>query len=455
MIIRNARVVTLDAANRVLEGAEVEIGADGAIKRVGEALAGGGLRVVGSPPPTTHNPPTASTVLDARGKLLMPALINCHTHLYSTLARGIPLPGPAPKNFPEILKKLWWRLDRALDLDDVYYSALVGLIDSAKNGVGTLVDHHSSPNACAGSLDQVERAFREVGLRGVLCYETSDRDGPEKARAALVENIRFIERTGRGGDGLIAASFGLHASFTLSDRTLRQAVEAEETLGAGFHIHVAEDRSDLDHARRRFHKTVVGRLRDLGVLTDRTLAAHCIHVTAGDIAALAKLGANVAHNPQSNANNAVGIAKLVELMKGGVLVGLGSDGYSPRMWEEFKTAFHMQKVRTGDPRVGYAEAYAAALLNNRAIARKLWGMEIGRIEAGARADLVLVDYYPPTPLDAGNLFGHLLFGIANAPIDTLIVDGRPVIQDKRCVTVDEAAVAERATRQAKALWQRF
>ncbi len=199
----------------------------------------------------------------------------------------------------------------------------------------------------------------------------------------------------------------------------------------------------------------MARLRDLGVMTDRTLAAHCIHVTAADVATLARLGAKVAHNPQSNANNAVGIARLIELMKAGVLVGLGSDGYSPRMWEEFKTAFHLQKVLTGDPRVGYAEAYAAALLNNRTIAKQLWGMEIGRVETGARADLILVDYYPPTPLDAGNLFGHLLFGIANAPVDTLIVDGRVVLQDKRCVTVDEPAVAERATRQAKALWERF
>ena len=452
MIIRNARVVCLDRENRVLDNADVVIGSDGAIESVG---VGGRVSGVKPADPTPSHPTPSHPVLDARGRLLMPALINCHTHLYSTLARGIALPGPAPKNFPEILKKLWWRLDRALEPDDVYLSALVGLVDCAKNGVGTLVDHHSSPNACAGSLDQVERAFREVGLRGVLCYETSDRDGPAKAQAALDENVRFIERTRRAGDGMIAASFGLHASFTLSDRTLRRAVEAEQGLGAGFHIHVAEDRSDLDHARRRFKKTVVARLRDLGVLTDRTLAAHCIHVTAGDVAALARLGSAVAHNPQSNSNNAVGVAKLLELMAAGVLVGLGSDGYSPRMWDEFKTAFHLQKVRTGDPRVGYAEAWAAALLNNRTIARKLWGMEIGRIEPGARADLVLVDYWPPTPLHAGNLFGHVLFGIANAPVDTLIVNGRVVVKDKRCVTVDEAAVAERATRKAKALWERF
>ena len=439
MIVRNARVLTFDARNRVLENAAVRIGADGAIAFVGETAAAA----------------PSEDVVDAGGRLLMPALINCHTHLYSTLARGIALPGRAPKNFPEILKKLWWRLDRALNAEDVYYSALVGLVDCAKNGVGTLVDHHSSPNACAGSLDQVERAFREVGLRGALCYETSDRDGPATARAAVDENIRFIERTKRQGDGMIAASFGLHASFTLSDRTLRSAVEADRSLGAGFHIHVAEDRSDLEHARKRYKKTVVRRLADLGVMTDRTLAAHCIHVTAGDIAALARLGANVAHNPQSNCNNAVGIARLTELMAAGVLVGLGSDGYSPRMWEEFKTAFHLQKVRTGDPRVGYAEAYAAALLNNRTIARKLWGMELGRIEPGARADFILVDYYPPTPIHADNLFGHLLFGIANAPIDLLVVNGRTVLKEKRCVTVDERAVAERAVKQAKALWERF
>lgn len=467
MIIRNARVLTFDSANRVLDSGEVEILPDGSIGQVNETPGPGRDRArpallvsrereegTGSGTPTIH--PGGHEVIDAHGKLLMPALINCHTHLYSTLARGISLPGRAPRNFPEILKKLWWRLDRALNLDDVYYSALAGLIDSAKCGVGTLVDHHSSPNACAGSLDRIEQAFREVGLRGVLCYETSDRNGSASAAEGISENVRFLERHSHvEGDGLIAGCFGLHASFTLSDRTLRRAVEANQSLRAGFHVHVAEDRCDVADARRRYRQSPVMRLRDLGILDERALAAHCVHVSARDIAALARRHINVVHNPQSNCNNAVGMARLLEMFRQGVLVGLGSDGYTPRMWEEFKAAFHMQKLRTRDPRVAYAEAYAAALLNNRTIARKIWGWDIGRIESGARADLIVVDYYPPTPIDSANLFGHFLFGIANAPVDSLIVNGRHVLRNKECATVDERAVAEKACANARALWQRF
>ena len=426
MILTNARILTFDDDHRVLDSGSVEIRPDGAIGDVRRERARG------------------KNIIDAKGKLLMPALINCHTHLYSTLARGISLPGRAPKNFPEILQKLWWRLDRALNEEDVYYSALVGLIDAAKCGVGTLVDHHSSPNACAGSLDRIEQAFREVGLRGVLCYETSDRNGPMQALEGIRENIRFIDRA--RGDGLVAATFGLHASFTLTDETLRRAVEVNQSLRAGFHIHVAEDGCDAG---------AVKRLGGLGVLDEQCLAAHCVHVGATDMSTLARRRVNVVHNPQSNCNNAVGAANLLELFRRGVLVGLGSDGYSPRMFDEFKTAFHVQKLLAGDPRVAYGEAYAAAFLNNRTIVKKLWGMEIGRIEKGAQADLILVDYYPPTPLDSGNLFGHILFGIANAPVDSLIVNGRYVLRDKQCVTVDERRVAETAAGRARALWERF
>ena len=425
MIFTNARILTFDSTNRVIDSGSVEVRPDGTVG----AVEGGRRR--------------GSDVVDAGGRLLMPALINCHSHLYSTLARGITLPGPAPKDFRGILRKLWWRLDRALTLDDVYDSALVGLVDSAKCGVGTVIDHHSSPSACPGSLDAVEMAFRKVGLRGATCYETSDRNGRRAAEEAIRENVRFAEKR-RGG--LVGAAFGLHAAFTLGARTLRACMEANRSLHAPFHVHVAEDRCDA---------LAVRRLCEAGVLDGRTLAAHCVHVTAAERRMLARNSVNVVHNPQSNCNNAVGMANLREMMRSGVLVGLGSDGYSPRMWDEFKTALHVQKLRTRDPRVGYGEAFAAAFLNNREIVAKLWDVPLGRIECGAAADCILVDYFPPAPIHPGNLFGHLLFGIANAPVDSLVVHGRFVMREKRCVTVDERRLAERAAARAKTLWSRM
>lgn len=243
MLIKNARIITFDGENRVIDSGAVEV-RDGVFASVGPETAA----------------PSDPDVIDAQGKVLMPALINAHTHLYSTLARGIPLPGRAPRLFPEILRKLWWRLDQALSEKDVYYSALVGLMDSAKAGVGTLADHHSSPNACPGSLDRIAEACREVGMRGCLCYETTDRNGAAKAKEGIAENVRFIERLRRAPDPLLGATFGLHASFTLNKGTLAQCVEAGRALGCGFHLHVAEDRLDVLDARGRFGKTPVARL---------------------------------------------------------------------------------------------------------------------------------------------------------------------------------------------------
>ena len=426
MILTNARILTFDAANRVLDSGSVEVNSDGAIGfvRGGSALG--------------------RNVIDLDGGLLMPALINCHTHLYSTLARGMRLGGPPPADFSSILKKLWWRLDRALNDEDVYYSALAGLIDSARCGVGTVIDHHSSPCACAGSLDAIERAFREVGLRGATCYEVSDRNGKRAAEDGIRENVRFLERTSPGAQ--VGAMFGLHASFTLGDRTLRACLEANQSLRAGFHVHVAEDRCDRGAVRR---------LVEFGALDEKSIAAHCVHVSAAERAMLGRRHVNVVHNPQSNCNNAVGIADLPALFRRSVCVGLGSDGCSPRMWDEFKTAYHLQKVRARDPRAAGAEAFAAAFSNNREIVNKIWGVSVGRIEPGAKADLLLLDYQPPTPIHSANLFGHLLSGIANAAVRSLMVNGQWVVRGGQCTQLDERRAAEHAAARAKALWERL
>jgi len=417
MILANARILTFDSENRVLDRGSVEIRSDGTIGKI----------------TSSHRRPAQS--IDAGGRLLMPALINCHTHLYSMLARGMRIAGPRPANFAAILKKLWWRLDRALNEEDVYSSALVGLMDSAKCGVATVIDHHSSPNACPGSLDVIERAFQEVGLRGATCYETSDRNGRDSARDGIRENVRFLEK--RRADKLVEGMFGLHAAFTLSDRTLAACAEANQSLKAGFHVHIAEDPID---------RAAVSRLDRNGILDERTLAAHCIHVTERDRKILADRGANVVHNPQSNANNAVGTADVIPR----VLTGLGTDGFSPGIWGELKASMGLRNLRARDPRAGSA----ALLLNNRAIVKKIWGLDLGRIQTGARADLMLVDYFPPTPIDSSNLFGHLVFGVANAPVDSLIVNGRYVLCAQQLLTVDEPRIAEKAAARAKALWER-
>jgi putative selenium metabolism protein SsnA len=426
MILTNARILTFDGENRVLDSGSVEVGADGTI-----GLVRSGRSI-------------DADAIDLHGRLLMPALINCHTHLYSALARGLRLPGPAPADFPAILKKLWWRLDRALNEEDVYASALIGLIDSAKCGVGTLIDHHSSPNACAGSLDRIEQAFREVGLRGATCYEVSDRNGKRGAQEGIRENVRYLERVRAGAQ--VGAMFGLHASFTLSDRTLRECAEANQSFDGGFHVHVAEDRCDRQAVRR---------LCRFGVLDEKAIAAHCVHVTAAERGMLGRRRVNVSHNPQSNCNNAVGIANLAALGRAGACVGLGSDGCTPRMWDEFKTAYHVQKLRARDPRVSGDDVLEAAFRNSGAIVNRIWGVPVGRIETGAKADLLVLDYFPPAPMGSDNLFGHLLFGISNAPVDALMVDGRWVVRDGRLVNVDERRVAEKAAARAKALWERL
>ncbi|HEX8926357.1 MAG TPA: putative aminohydrolase SsnA [Terriglobales bacterium] len=442
MIIRNARILTFDRKNRVIDCGAVEVREDGALGWIGEDAK-------------LPESLLKEEAFDGDRKLLMPALINCHTHLYSSLARGISLRGAPPRNFIEILKKLWWKLDVALDDEDVYLSAMVGLIESAKAGVATLFDHHSSPNACPGSLDVIEEAFRDVGLRGCLCYETSDRNGRASAREAITENARFIEHAGSPDDqNTIAASFGLHASFTLGDRTLQECLSANKSLGGRFHIHLAEDRADVELSRVHSGKSPVRRLYDFGVLNAGSIAAHCVHVSKADVALLAKSGVNVVHNAQSNCNNAVGTANLSQLLDSKVAVGLGSDGYSPRMLDEFATAFHVQKVRACDPRAGYSEVFTAHL-NNREVARRICNWNIGAIETGSRADLMMVDYYPPTPLTADNLFGHILFGISRAPVSSLWVNGKLVVRDGHCVNVNERAIYEKAAIRSRTMWSRM
>ena len=441
MLIHNALVVTMDETNRIIPS--------GAVR-----FADGNITDVGTDRDLISRFPEEKKI-DAEGRVLLPGLINSHMHLYSTFARGISLKDPPPEEFRQILERLWWRLDKALDEEAIRLSAEYILIQAIRNGTTTLIDHHSSPSAVTGSLDILAEAFIHAGLRGVLCYEVSDRDGEKVKNQAIEENRRCISHLKKNPSPLLAAQFGLHASFTLSENTLRECAETGNELDAGFHVHCCEAFTDLDHCRKNFGKTVVERFHAAGILKPETIAAHCVHVTESDLEILAETGAFVAHNPRSNMNNAVGAADIHAMCFRNVNVGLGTDGMSVNMGEELKTADLVQKHRAGDPQKGGNEIVELLTKGNPDIAGKLFHRRIGSIEQNAAADMILVDYDPPTPLEPDNLSGHLLFGLAGAPVNTTIVNGKILMRDGEIQTLDEEKINDAARKTAKRVWKKF
>lgn len=392
--------------------------------------------------------------LDAKGMVIMPGLTNTHMHLYSTFARGMALKDAPPTNFIEILERLWWRLDKALTLEDVYYSALIPMIDCIKSGTTTIVDHHASAYSIKGSLDTIAKAAQEVGIRTCLAYEVSDRDGAQIMQEGIEENIAAIKKY-RGKEGLLSATFGLHASLTLSDATLVACKEAESEVDSGFHIHVAEGIQDVEDSLARSGKRVVERLADNGILGPKTIAAHCVHVTEKEISILKETGTMVVHNPESNMGNAVGCSPVGDMLTAGITVGLGTDGYTSDMFESLKVANLLRRHVSGDPNAGWVEVPAMIFENNPQILSKLYPHPLGQLEPGAYADIILVDYQAPTPLTSNNWFGHLLFGFNGGLVDTAIIGGKVIMQGRQLINIDETMVVEKARKLAASLWERF
>lgn len=393
--------------------------------------------------------------LDVRGRVVMPGNINAHDHLYSAMARGICLKDPAPGNFVENLQRLWWRLDRALEPEDVYLSGMLGYLDAVKRGTTTILDHHASPNAIEGSLDLLARGASEVGLRGCFCYEVTDRNGPDGARLGIEENVRFLERCRQEANPRRAAAFGLHASFTVGRETLAACLEAAEP-GTFFHVHVAEDRSDLDHSLDHYGRPPLQRLLDEGLSGHPLLAAHCIHLAEAEYPLLTAHDITVLHNPESNMKNAVGWADVTRMLAAGATVCLGTDGMTQDMFQGLRVLPLAHRLKTGNCRTfGDDSAYRMAYGHNPALAERLFGERLGVLEVGAAADLVILDYDPPTPMDGGNFMAHLVFGLGSAPVQTVMVGGRTVVHEGRVANVDEEEIHARARERAAELWRRW
>lgn len=443
MIIINATIITWDKPNSIILGKAVVI--QGTI-----------VKEIGISSDLIKKFPEED-ILDANGQWLMPGLICAHTHFYGAFSRGLYIPPPAPADFPEILQKLWWPLDQSLVAEDVKYSSLVCMIDAIKHGTTTLFDHHASPNYINGSLDIIEGAFEQAGVRGVVCYEVTDRGGMEKAEEGIQENLRMIRKLNNASsEHLVRATFGMHASLTLSEETLERS-RALIPSNSGIHIHTAEHWVDEYDSVNKSGLRVVERLNKYGFLGKKSIFAHGVHLDHAEIEKLVQSKTWLSHQPRSNLNNAVGLGDIDSQIRAGVRVCLGNDGFSNAMWDEWRTCYLAHKGWNRDPRrMGANTIVDMAVYNNSDLATQFFdGEKIGRIEPGAKADLILVDFDPITEVTVDNLPWQIVFGFRDSMVTTTIVNGKVLMKDRKLTTLDEKEISRKAKELSKDVWQRY
>lgn len=388
-------------------------------------------------------------VVDCGGAVVLPGMVNGHTHLYSALAVGMPPPAEAPENFREILQRVWWRLDQALDAESIEMSARIGAINALRCGTTTLIDHHASPNCIGGSLDLIERAIRDVGLRGVLCYETTDRHGANGRHAGLDENRRYLDKCERAPDGRSAGLVGAHASFTVEDETLGQLAELANDFETGVHIHVAEDPCDEEECQAEHQMFLIDRLASHKLLKPGSVFAHCTHLDPEAMARVGGAGVTIAHNPRSNMNNGVGYTP-VGTARGPVM--LGTDGIGSDMLAEAKAAWFMSRHE----HAGLTPMHIVDMLAESARrASRALGVTLGRLAIGAGADVVITDYLPPTPMTPENVAGHLIFALGSGHVTDVLAGGEWALRDGQIESCDEANTCRSAGDVASALWERM
>jgi putative selenium metabolism protein SsnA len=437
-LIAGGIVITLGRNNQVIHDGAVYV-KDGLIADLGQAK-------------DLKERYACEVKVNARNKVVLPGFICAHHHLYSTMARGFAPPGEPARCFGEILERLWWKLDRALLEDDVYLSALIPLIECIRNGTTAIIDHHASPSCRDGSLDLIAKAVLESGIRASLCYEVSDRNVPA---GGLAENERFLKRTAAEKSPFLTGMMGLHASMTVSDDTLARCRAAAERYGVGYHIHVAEGLEDHTDSLMKYGIRTVERLVTRGICGKNSLYIHCVNIDEREMDLIKDTGTMLVHNPESNMNNAVGVAKVLAMMAKGILVGLGTDGMASDMPAQMRCAYLLHRLENRDPRVAFCEAPQLLLWNNASIAARFFPMRLGVIEKGAAADFAILDYIPPTPLEAGNFLGHFIFGMVDAVVDTTIVAGKILMQNKQILSLDEEEIAARSRKLAAKVWSRI
>lgn len=442
LLIGNGRLITRDPENPYLENGAVLIDGSGLISAVGETAF---LR--------SRNPD--ADFLDAEGKVIMPGLINAHNHIYSAFARGLSVRGYNPKGFLDVLDGMWWTLDRHLTLRDTRLSADAFLTECIENGVTTVMDHHAGYGAIRGSLFAIAESARALGVRVNLCYEISDRDGRDKMEEALRENVEFADYVlSRPRDDTLGAMMGMHAQFTLSDSTLEKCMAARRPE-IGVHIHVAEGIEDVTACLKEHGKRPVFRLHDFGILSPKTVCAHCTHISEAEMDLLKETGTAVVHNPESNMGNAIGCPPALRMMEKGIPVCLGTDGYTNDMLESYKVGNLLHKHNLCSPAVAWNELPRMLFENNPLLCSRWMERPVGILKPGAHGDVIILDYTPPTPMDASNLNSHILFGMSGRSVTDTVVGGKILMRRRELMNVDKQKLLSDCRQNAAALWSRI
>ena len=429
----------MDPQRRILEGQAVAV-EEGRIAEIGETLA-------------LERKHRGAEVIDAAGRIVMPGIICSHSHLYGMLLRGASLNVDPPSDFTQILQRVWWPVDEAMNFEDAYASALVACLEFAKSGVTTFADTYSGPNSISRVLDHIARAVEQIGIRGFIAFEATERHSAEEGRKGVEENVRFAEKVDSRSKA--RPLFSIHASFTVSDDLIRRVVELASKYQVPVTIHASEGLGDVHHNLENYGKRTIERLRDVGLLGTNTVLAHCVNLDENEIRILAETDTAVAHNPMSNMLNAVGVAPILQMLKRNVRIGLGNDGYVFDMFENMRTAFLLQRVHHKNPNaIDPYTILQMATINGAGLYGI--GKEIGSIEQGKKADIIIIrPSVLPTPLNAKSVVGHLINTVDGDDVETVLVDGKPVVKNKQLLTFDEQNAQSVAQTAATKLWDRL
>ena len=441
LLIKNGIIVTMDHNRRIFD-------------RHSLAIEQGRVVEIGKTEDLEKKHPDVKFV-DATGQIVMPGMVCSHSHLYGMLLRGASMTVTPPSDFTQILQRIWWPLDEALNYEDAYASALIAAVEFAKSGITMFADTFSGPNSISGVLDKISDAVESVGIRGFVAFEATERHSRDEGFNGVRENVRFAERMSAKLDSKTKPLFSIHASFTVSDELIREVKKSAERFHSPITIHASEGLGDLHHNLENYGKRTIERLSDVGLLGPNVVLAHCVHLNSKEIDLIAETKTGVAHNPMSNMLNAVGVAPVQQMLAHKVPVGLGNDGYIFDMFENMRAAFLLHRVNSRDSNaIDPYSVLEMATINGA----KLYGMEkdVGSIEIGKKADIILIrPNILPTPLTVETVVGHLIHTVDGDDIEHVLVEGKQIVRNKRLLSFNEQEAQQISQKAAANLWTRM